>query len=43
MYMFAQESANLIENYIGPAIANAGISTKIWAYDHNTGKQLGQL
>jgi glucosylceramidase len=38
MYVFADESAQLIQNYIGPAIANAGLNTDIWAYDHNTGE-----
>jgi O-glycosyl hydrolase len=37
MYMFDSEQADLIQNYVGPALANAGLSTKIWAYDHNTG------
>ncbi|CEJ57397.1 Putative Beta-1,6-glucanase [Penicillium brasilianum] len=36
MYVYADESAQLIQNYIGPAIANAGLNTDIWAYDHNT-------
>lgn len=37
MYIFANESANLIKRNIGPALRNAGLSTQIWAYDHNTG------
>lgn len=37
MYMFANEQGTLIQNYIGPALANAGLATKVWAYDHNTG------
>jgi O-glycosyl hydrolase len=37
MYMFSNEQGSLIQNYIGPALANAGLGTKIWAYDHNTG------
>jgi glucosylceramidase len=37
MYMFDSEQADLIQNYVGPALANAGLNTKIWAYDHNTG------
>jgi len=37
MYVFADESAQLIQNYIGPAISKAGLDTDIWAYDHNTG------
>ncbi|KAJ5197824.1 Endo-1-6-beta-D-glucanase neg1 [Penicillium cinerascens] len=36
MYVYADESAQLIQNYVGPAISNAGLSTDIWAYDHNT-------
>lgn len=37
MYVYADESAQLIQNYVGPALSNAGLSTDIWAYDHNTG------
>jgi O-glycosyl hydrolase len=37
MYMFDYEQADLIQDYVGPALANAGLDTKIWAYDHNTG------
>lgn len=37
MYMFDFEQARLIQNYIGPALASAGLNTKVWAYDHNTG------
>jgi glucan endo-1,6-beta-glucosidase len=37
MYMFDYEQADLIQDYVGPALANAGLNTKIWAYDHNTG------
>ncbi|PYH42545.1 glycoside hydrolase family 30 protein [Aspergillus saccharolyticus JOP 1030-1] len=36
MYVYAYESADLIEKYVGPALAQAGLSTKVWAYDHNT-------
>ena len=36
MYVFANESAGLIQDNVGPAISGAGLSTKIWAYDHNT-------
>ncbi|PWY86751.1 beta-1,6-glucanase [Aspergillus heteromorphus CBS 117.55] len=36
MYVFDYESAQLIQDYVGPALADAGLSTKIWAYDHNT-------
>ena len=37
MYVYADESAGLIQDNLGPALASAGISTEIWAYDHNTG------
>jgi glucan endo-1,6-beta-glucosidase len=37
MYVYADESANLIQDNVGPALSAAGPSTKIWAYDHNTG------
>ena len=37
MYIFADESAGLIQNNLGPALADAGLSTQVWAYDHNTG------
>lgn len=40
MYMFSDEQGNLIQNYIGPALAQAGLDTKVWAYDHNTGKAI---
>ncbi|KAL7919605.1 glycoside hydrolase family 30 protein [Trichoderma austrokoningii] len=36
MYMFSYEQGDLIQNYVGPALKNAGLSTQIWAYDHNT-------
>jgi glucosylceramidase len=35
MYMPAADQATFITNYLGPAFASAGISTKILAYDHN--------
>jgi len=35
MYVGAQESTNLIENWVGPALRLAGLNTDIWAYDHN--------
>ena len=38
MYVYADESAGLIQDNVGPAIRSAGLSTQIWAYDHNTGK-----
>jgi glucosylceramidase len=43
MYVFADESGSLIQNYIGPALAAANLNTKIWAYDHNTGKFIPQF
>ncbi|EED14243.1 beta-1,6-glucanase Neg1, putative [Talaromyces stipitatus ATCC 10500] len=36
MYMYAEEQGDLVQNYVGPALAKAGLSTSIWAYDHNT-------
>ncbi|KAF7561331.1 hypothetical protein G7046_g2812 [Stylonectria norvegica] len=36
MYIFADESGALIRDHVGPAIVNAGLKTKVWAYDHNT-------
>ena len=39
MYVYADESAGLIQNNVGPALRSAGLSTQIWAYDHNTGMQ----
>ncbi|KAH8819272.1 beta-1,6-glucanase Neg1 [Xylogone sp. PMI_703] len=32
----ASQSAQLIQNNVGPALKSAGLSTQIWAYDHNT-------
>jgi glucan endo-1,6-beta-glucosidase len=37
MYVFSEESGDLIQNYVGPALASAGLDVAIWAYDHNTG------
>lgn len=37
-YVSADDSVNLIQNYVGPALKAANISTAIWAYDHNTGE-----
>ncbi|CAM1502626.1 Fc.00g074020.m01.CDS01 [Cosmosporella sp. VM-42] len=37
MYIFADESGALIRDKVGPAIKAAGLSTKVWAFDHNTG------
>jgi glucan endo-1,6-beta-glucosidase len=36
MYVAADESAGLIQDNVGPALSAAGLSTKVWAYDHNT-------
>lgn len=36
MYIYADEAGDLIQNNIGPALRNAGLDTKVWAYDHNT-------
>jgi len=38
MYIFADESGKLINENVGPALKAAGLSTHVWAYDHNTGK-----
>jgi glucosylceramidase len=38
MYVAADQSTSLIQNNVGPALRAAGLSTQIWAYDHNTGK-----
>lgn len=35
LYMTATEEADFIKSYLGPALAAAGFSTKIIAYDHN--------
>lgn len=40
MYVAADESTSLIQNNIGPALKAAGLETEIWAYDHNTGKNV---
>lgn len=39
MYVAADQSAQLIQNNVGPALKSAGLATSIWAYDHNTGKR----
>lgn len=36
LYLFADEQASLIQNYVGPALSSIG--TKIWTLDHNTSK-----
>lgn len=40
MFISAQTSGNLVQNYIGPAIASSNLTNKpqIWAFDHNTCK-----
>ena len=38
MYISADQSTQLIQDYVGPALKSAGLSTQIWAYDHNTGE-----
>lgn len=43
MYVFADESADIISQNVAPALKAAGLSTQIWAYDHNTGKPTNQL
>ena len=40
MYVAADQSTSLIQNNVGPALKAAGLSTQIWAYDHNTGKNI---
>lgn len=38
MYVYADESGDIINDNVGPALASAGLDTVVWAYDHNTGK-----
>lgn len=38
MYVYADESGDIISQNVGPALQNAGLNTEVWAYDHNTGK-----
>ncbi|OKL62582.1 Endo-1,6-beta-D-glucanase [Talaromyces atroroseus] len=38
MYLDADTATSLIQNHVGPALSSAGLSTEIWAYDHNTDK-----
>lgn len=38
MYVYADESGDIISQNVGPALRSAGLSTQVWAYDHNTGK-----
>lgn len=35
MIMSASDETTFIANYLGPALAQNGLSTQIWAYDHN--------
>ena len=42
MYVAADQSTSLIQNNVGPALKAAGLSTEIWAYDHNTGKHASE-
>ncbi|KAJ4391022.1 Endo-1,6-beta-D-glucanase neg1 [Gnomoniopsis smithogilvyi] len=36
MYVYADESGDIISQNVGPALRNAGLDTQVWAYDHNT-------
>ncbi|CAN8097557.1 unnamed protein product [Discula destructiva] len=36
LYVFADESGDIISQNVGPALKAAGLDTQIWAYDHNT-------
>ncbi|KAI1637776.1 putative beta-1,6-glucanase Neg1 [Biscogniauxia mediterranea] len=36
MLQEADQAAQLTQDYVGPALQQAGFDTKIWAYDHNT-------
>lgn len=38
MYVYADESGDIISQNVGPALQSAGLDTQIWAYDHNTGE-----
>ncbi|KAI1171880.1 beta-1,6-glucanase Neg1 [Nemania sp. FL0916] len=35
-YIYDSEAGSFIQNNLGPALKSAGLSTQIWAYDHNT-------
>lgn len=37
LYVYADESGDIISQNVGPALAAAGLDTEVWAYDHNTG------
>lgn len=43
MYVDADESGDIINQNVGPALQSAGLNTQIWAYDHNTGKMMSTL
>ncbi|KAH8783037.1 putative beta-1,6-glucanase [Diaporthe sp. PMI_573] len=36
MYVYEDESGDIINQNVGPALSAAGLNTKVWAYDHNT-------
>lgn len=38
MYVYADEEGDIISQNLGPALQTAGLSTQVWAYDHNTGE-----
>lgn len=42
MYVYADESGDIINQNVRPALQAAGLNTQIWAYDHNTGKAPGR-
>lgn len=39
MYVYADESGDIIKDNVGPALSAAGLDTVVWAYDHNTGRR----
>lgn len=39
MYVYAEDSGDIIQNNVGPALSAAGLDTVVWAYDHNTGRR----
>lgn len=43
MYVHANESARLIGDHVGPALALAGLDTTVWAFDDNTGSYIPPL
>ncbi|KAH8703069.1 glycoside hydrolase superfamily [Talaromyces proteolyticus] len=36
MYVYSNESAHLIGDYVAPALKKAGLETSVWAFDDNT-------